>query len=204
MADREGRPKGRKYEQVLEGAREVFLADGFEGASVDAIALAAGVSKATLYSYFPDKRAMFSEVVRRECLRQAEQATASIPTTAPPREVLRAAAEHLLEFILSDFAQGIFRICVAEAARFPELGQAFYDSGPRLGTEAMTAYFEEAEARGELRIDDPELAAAQFQNLCKAGLYEMRIFDLRREFTPEEKARVIDGAVEMFLARYGT
>ncbi|WP_372674886.1 TetR/AcrR family transcriptional regulator, partial [Aquicoccus sp.] len=46
---------GRKFDQVLEGARKVFMADGFERASVDDIARAAGVSKATLYSYFPDK-----------------------------------------------------------------------------------------------------------------------------------------------------
>ncbi len=197
------RARGRKLEQVLEGAREVFLRDGFEGASVDAIARAAGVSKATLYSYFPDKRSMFTEVVRRECLRQAEQIEAAIPENAPAPVVLRAAAEHLLEFILSDFAQGIFRICVAEAARFPELGRAFYDSGPRLGTEAMCAYFEEATERGELRIEDPALAAAQFQNLCKAGLYELRVFDLRKTFSEDEKARVAQGAVEMFLARYG-
>ena len=55
---------GRKFDQVLAGAREVFMADGFEGASVDDIARAAGVSKATLYSYFPDKKLLFMEVAR--------------------------------------------------------------------------------------------------------------------------------------------
>ena len=55
--------KGRKVEQVLAGAREVFLRDGFEGASVDEIAKVSGVSKATLYSYFSDKRRLFQEVV---------------------------------------------------------------------------------------------------------------------------------------------
>ena len=47
--------RGRKYDQVLAGAREVFLTHGFEGAAVDEIARQANVSKATLYSYFPDK-----------------------------------------------------------------------------------------------------------------------------------------------------
>ena len=55
--------RGRKFDQVLEGARTIFLRDGFDGASVDDIAKEAGVSKATLYSYFPDKRLMFVEVV---------------------------------------------------------------------------------------------------------------------------------------------
>ena len=59
---------GRKFDQVLEGARTIFLAVGFEGASVDDIAREAGVSKATLYSYFPDKRLLFTEVARTECV----------------------------------------------------------------------------------------------------------------------------------------
>lgn len=58
--------RGRKFDQVLEGARLVFLQDGYEGASVDDIARAAGVSKATLYSYFPDKRLLFMEVAKIE------------------------------------------------------------------------------------------------------------------------------------------
>ncbi|MEZ5686188.1 MAG: helix-turn-helix domain-containing protein, partial [Paracoccaceae bacterium] len=70
--------KGRKFDQVLEGARAVFLRDGFEGASVDDIAREAGVSKATLYSYFPDKRLLFMEVAKCECARQADEAAALI------------------------------------------------------------------------------------------------------------------------------
>lgn len=61
--------RGRKFAQVLEGARKIFLRDGFEGASVDNIAREAAVSKATLYSYFPDKRLMFIEVFRTEIVR---------------------------------------------------------------------------------------------------------------------------------------
>ena len=52
----------------------VFLRDGFDGASVDDIAREAGVSKATLYSYFPDKRLLFLEVAKTECARQADEA----------------------------------------------------------------------------------------------------------------------------------
>ena len=63
--------RGRKFLQVLEGARTIFLRDGFEGAAVDDIAREAGVSKATLYSYFPDKRIMFMEVFRSELTRKA-------------------------------------------------------------------------------------------------------------------------------------
>ncbi len=56
--------KGRKFNQVLDGARTVFLRDGFEGASVDEIARVAAVSKATLYSYFADKKVLFAAVAK--------------------------------------------------------------------------------------------------------------------------------------------
>ncbi len=196
--------KGRKFDQVLEGARRVFLSDGFEGASVDAIARAARVSKATLYSYFPDKKHLFSEVARIECQQQADQATASIDMDAPVRDVLRAAAAHLVGFVLSDFAQGIYRICVAETDRFPELGRDFYDSGPQMGIDAMADYFELACNRGELRIEDKALAASQFQALCKAEIFDKRVFGVQKSFDQDEIDRVIDSAVDMFLARYGT
>lgn len=196
--------KGRKFDQVLEGARQVFLADGFEGASVDAIARAAGVSKATLYSYFRDKRALFVEVARGECLRQADEAVARMDLTRPPAQVLRDAARQMVGFLLSEFGQRVFRICVAEADRFPELGRAFYASGPALVRERMKGYLQAAVARGELAIEDFDLAADQFAELCKADLFPRLVFGNRTGFTEPEIDRVISGAVETFLARYGT
>lgn len=195
--------RGRKYDQVLAGARDVFLSDGFEGASVDDIARAAGVSKATLYSYFPDKRLLFMAVARVECLLQADRAIAEIDMTATVDRVLQAAATKLVEVITSDFGQRIFRICVAESERFPALGQEFYDSGPALIRHQLVCFFKIAIQRSELLIDDLELAADQFHALCKAGFVDRLAFTPARTFSTEAKDRVIDGAVKTFLARYG-
>lgn len=195
--------KGRKFDQVLEGARQVFLSDGFEGASVDDIAQAAGVSKATLYSYFPDKRMLFVEVVRTECASQADRALEVIDQTAPPRVVLTIAARHMVTFLLSGFALRIFRICLAEADRFPELGRAFYESGPALGRARLMEYLQGATARGQLRIEDFALAADQYAELCKTTIWVRAAFGVQSTFSQEEIDRVIAGAVDTFLARYG-
>ncbi len=195
--------KGRKVEQVLDGAREVFLADGFEGASVDTIARTAGVSKATLYSYFPDKRLLFMEVARCECGRQADAGLGLMQTDAPPREVLTEAAHRMLCFFLSDFGLRVFRICVAESDRFPELGREFYESGPALVRGRLVAYLRGAVGRGELVIDDLDLAADQFVELCKADLFPRLMFGVGAGVTEADRTRVIDGAVETFMARYG-
>lgn len=194
---------GRKFGQVLEGAREVFLADGFEGASVDDIARAAGVSKATLYSYFPDKRLLFMEVARTECERMAEATMGQIDESRPVREVLSVAANQITSFLLSSFAQRVFRICVAEGDRFPELGRAFYAAGPEMGRARMVEYLEKAVAAGTLKIDNLDMAAEQFSELCKAKLWTRAVFGIQSEFSAEETAEIADQAVETFLARYG-
>ena len=194
--------KGRKYDQVLAGARTVFLRDGFEGASVDDIAREAGVSKATLYSYFPDKRLLFTEVLSAECLRQTSEAEALITDDMPIEQALRIAAERIVDFALSDFGHAVFCICVSEAERFPGLGQAFYKSGPELVKTRIAAFLSEAAAAGSLKIDDIDLAADQFLSLCKAGLHDRSVLGVLPPDMTTERKRVVDGAVRMFLAGY--
>ena len=194
--------KGRKFDQVLEGAREVFMRDGFEGASVDEIARVAGVSKATLYSYFPDKRLLFSEVARLECNRQAEEALQEVGRDDPVEDVLHEAADRIVRFFLSDFGQQVFRICVAESHRFPELGCRFYASGPAMVRERLSQVLKPYVDKGVLKIDDMDLAANQFGELCKSDLFVRCLCGVSTDVTEADIKRVTDGAVEMFLARY--
>ncbi|MEO0939432.1 MAG: TetR/AcrR family transcriptional regulator [Pseudomonadota bacterium] len=196
--------KGRKFDQVIEGAREVFMADGFERASVDEIARVAGVSKATLYAYVPDKRVLFMEVLRAECARQTKHVVELIDDAAPPRAVLGFAGRSFLRFLTSRLGQQIFRICLTEAEHFPEIGRVFHESGPQVMRAEMAAYFAEAEARGELQIDDYALAADQFGEMCKADIWLRCIFGVTEAPSEAEVDRVIDGAVDTFMARYGT
>lgn len=195
--------KGRKFDQVLAGARQVFLADGFEGASVDEIARVAKVSKATLYKYFPDKRMMFMAMAQAECERQASETLQQIDEADPPRVVLSTAGRKLIGFMLSHFGQRTFRICVAEADRFPELGREFYESGPGLAHAHLAEYMSCAVQRGELVIEDLDLAADQFAELCKSDLFPKLVFGVAQSFSDAEVTRVVDGAVATFLARYG-
>ncbi|MHC0052237.1 TetR/AcrR family transcriptional regulator [Actibacterium sp. D379-3] len=195
--------KGRKYEQVLDGARAVFMRDGFEGAGVDDIAREAGVSKATLYSYFPDKRLLFMEVAKCECHRQIIGAPEILDDGAPVDRVLEAAARHMVRFLLSGFGQSVYRLCVGESDRFPELGEIFYGSGPRNVRKQLTDYLSRAAARNELAIEDVELAADQLAELCKVDLFPKMMFGIKKKFSDAEVDRVIQGAVGMFMARYG-
>lgn len=198
------RRKGRKFDEVLAGARSVFMARGYAKASVDEIARTAAVSKATLYSYFPDKRHLFTEVARIECERMADETMAAIDPMSPPAEVLEMAAERLTRFFLSPFGLSIFRVCVAEAERFPDLAVSFYQNGPELGRARLGAYFREAVDRGELRIDNYELAADQFSELCRAGLWPRALLGIQTVFTDAEISNLARATSAMFMARYGT
>ncbi len=195
--------QGRKLQQVLEGARAVFLQHGFEGASVDDIAKSANVSKATLYSYFPDKRILFMEVAKAECLRQEEMTDEMIRANAGPREALTMAADRMIRLFVSPFGRNVFRVCVGEAERFPELGREFWESGPDRVRSKMIEYFNGSISRGELEIDDCELAADQFVELCKADLFSKLVFGIQDSFSDAEIERIVKGAVDTFLARYG-
>ena len=197
--------QGRKWQQVLDGARSVFLRDGFEGASVDDIAREACVSKATLYSYFPDKRLLFVEVAKMECRAQSEAAIAKVEEARDLRQALMMAAGQMVRFFLSDVGIQVHRIVVGESQRFPEVGHEFFLSGPAMVKEALRQFLQCHVEKGELDIADVPLAAEQFAELCKAGLHLPLVLGLRtRESISEEEIdRVIEGAVEMFMCRYG-
>ena len=195
--------KGRKYDQVLAGAREVFLREGFEGASVDQIARDAGVSKATLYSYFPDKQALFMAVLTSQCQMQSEQAMGIEILQRPVPEALFSIAQSFLNFLMSEFSVQVFRVCVAESTRFPELGRAFYESGPKQVLDEIAAYLSSPRVQQELEIHDPYMAADQFLQLCRADMLLRKIFNVDHDASPEHIDRVARETVDTFLARYG-
>ena len=195
--------RGRKFSQVLSGARKVFVQEGFEGASVDDIARAAGVSKATLYSYFPDKRLLFAEVARVEASCQAEQALDMLNPDDQPETALRIAGSHMMAFLTSELGVSQIALCSAEAKRFPELGRQFYEAGPGLVRATLGDYLRKCVDDGKLDIDDIELAADQFAELCKAGIFPRIICGVQTRFDEDELERVLSGAIEMFMARYG-
>jgi AcrR family transcriptional regulator len=174
---------------------------GYEGASVDEIARTAGTSKATLYSYFSDKRQLFEAVVQTQCSRQGEMMCGG-EADAPVEVTLRRMAVSFATALFSPGAQEMFRVCIAESGRFPELGAAFYAAGPARARARLVEFFEATAARGQLAIDDPETAADQFAALCKAGLF-LRALLGAAPATEAEVAHIADEAVRTFLARYG-
>jgi AcrR family transcriptional regulator len=192
--------------RIIEGAAAVFNRDGYEGASMSQIAAAANVSKGTLYNYFPSKQALFEAFVRERCTSLVEHLFGE-PDVAP---VLGLAAELgrigriMLSMMMSPDGLAIYRVVVMEASKFPELAQAFYNAGPRTLTERMASWLACQIDAGTLRPHDPKFAAEQFFALTQARLLMQARTDARFVASPAEIDFVVDGAVAVFLAAYGT
>jgi AcrR family transcriptional regulator len=114
----------KKRVQILEGARVVFLAEGFDGASMEAIAQAAGVSKGTLYTYFKGKDELFTALVAACQNRSLEETFRSLNGTADLRESLEALACNYLDLVRQPDNLALLRAVVGAAAKFPSLGRA--------------------------------------------------------------------------------
>lgn len=192
--------RGPKRQQLIDGAYRVFMEHGFEGASVDEIARTAGASKATLYSYFPDKRQLFQAVVQSRCSRQGDVICIGL-AGRPIEERLGSMALTFARFLYSPEAQEMFRVCIAESGRFPELGRAFYEAGPAQARARLVEFFNDAKVQGDLAIEDPAVAADQFAALCKTGGFLRSL--LGAPPVPEnEIEQIAREAVTTFLARY--
>ncbi|MEM7606499.1 MAG: TetR/AcrR family transcriptional regulator [Myxococcota bacterium] len=196
-------PISPKEQQILKGAGEAFLHHGFEGASTDEIARRAGVSKATVYKYFPDKRALFRAYVTEAC-RVHSKRVFELPEETPLKEALAHIAHNFVLLLTSEEPMAVFRLVVAEGARFPELADAFYEAGPMLGHRRIRAVLQRAKDRAELAIDDVGLAASHFEQLCKTDLFLRHVFFQEKEAEPAEVDRIARAAVDVFLRAYST
>jgi TetR/AcrR family transcriptional repressor of mexJK operon len=117
-------------------------------------------------------------------------------------QTLRIICKTLITFFLSRFGQDMFRVCVAEAQRFPELGRTFYDSGPKRWGRKISQYLDSPKAREALDIDDTHLAADQLAQLCRADLMLKVLFGIDKDPPEAEIDRIADEAVKTFLARF--
>lgn len=200
-AENEGQ-EPQKRTQIVDGARRVFLAEGYEGASMAGIAREAGVSKGTLYVYFTNKEALFSAVAEEACRRQGDSVFDMLEAPGTAAELLPAFGRHFMDFLLSDRTTGLRRLVTAESQKFPELGRVFYEAGPKRGTERLAAFLKRRIEAGELEIGDIHLAASQFLLLCQTEVGLMRQMNVIGAVTPQRIGYIVDKAVELFLAGY--
>ncbi len=198
----DGTDEGAKRRQIMDGARAVFLAQGFDAASMGEIARAAGVSKGTLYVYFDNKEQLFEAIVHEQCEAQAE-GLFNLDTGDPDVEgALTRLGTNFVKFLCEPGKASPLRTVIAIADRMPEIGKQFYESGPACGIGTLAAYIKAQVDAGVLAVDDCEVAAAQFLEACQATLFKPVLFNFAPPPSPERIEHVVRIAVRTFLAAY--
>src|SRR5262245_8245532 len=205
-AVQEGR-SARKRKAIMEAATAVFLRGGYLGATMDEVAALAAVSKQTVYKHFANKERLFTEIVLGS-VGQVDhlfrETIGALRDTDDLARDLTDLARRFVGFLLQPEVMKLRRLVIAEADRFPEIGQIFYQQGPERVATVLGDCFQHLAGRGMLRIDDPTLAAYHFCWLALSIPWNRVLFrgDSER-FTQAELEHYADTGVQIFLAGYG-
>ena len=191
-----------KRRQIIEGARASFLQQGFDAASMNDIARSAGVSKATLYVYFQNKEQLFQAICGEECGAQAETLFKVDPDDVDVEGTLTRLGVDFLRFVCRPEKASSARTVIAIAERMPEIGRAFYETGPARGIAMLSDYLKSKVEQGVLAIEDCEVAAAQLIEAFGATTFKPMLFNFGKPPTEERIRYVVSLAVRMFLAAY--
>jgi AcrR family transcriptional regulator len=192
-----------KRRQVLEGARQAFLAMGFDGASMNDVARLAGVSKGTLYVYFPSKAALFEALIRTERRQQAEQLFRLEDDDRHVADVLHDLGVNFMQMMTAPGSIAHLRTVIAVAGKFPDIGRAFFEAGPQYGWGRLSQWLDRRVAEGRLSIPDTQLAAQQFFDLCQVGHLKPLLFGTIEHSPAEDIEKGVAQAVTLFMAGYG-
>ena len=191
-----------KCRQIIDGARAVFLAQGFDAASMGEIARQAGVSKGTLYVYFDSKEELFAVVAREACKAQAENLLALDPDDHDVEAVLTRLGQGYARFLSQPGLLSPIRTVISISERMPAIGKMFYETGPAVGVAMLRGYLEAQVAAGYLAVDDSEVAATQFLDSCRATIFKRLLFNAGDPPTEAHITHVVGIAVRVFLAAY--
>ncbi|MGK7953395.1 MAG: TetR/AcrR family transcriptional regulator [Xenococcaceae cyanobacterium] len=189
-----------KTEAILAGAMKEFLAHGYAATSMDRVAKAAGVSKATVYSHFGDKEGLFNALIQdlaKEKFKTAMLLQEPEFAQKEPKIVLHQLATKILENAVEDRTfQNFIRIIVGESGRFPELAKTYVNNLAKPGIEILARYFK---SHPELNLPDAEATVRVFIGTI---VYYMMLQELMhgKDIIPLERDRLIDTLTNLITA----
>ncbi|KQU99169.1 TetR/AcrR family transcriptional regulator [Devosia sp. Root105] len=160
---------------IISAATAVFVRDGYVGASIDAIAEEANVSRQTIYNQIGDKERLFVEVVRginEQGSARLVETLATFPDA--PQDIGRELVEFAIRLtrncLCDEGSRALRKLIENEGSRYPELFETWKDYGPGKNWPAISARFARLARDGDIELDDPDLAARQFMALIRADL----------------------------------
>lgn len=199
-----GRPKDlEKRAAIIDAAQTLFSERGVEGVSIEAIAAASGVSKVTVYSHFPDKASIFKTMILRETDRLGRLISETTEQNGTLEERLNQFGLRLLRMLNEPCHLALDRTMAIEAQRNPEIGQLFYSAGPGRTLDLLTDLLVDAQARGEIELEDPDTAARDLIALWFGlGLLERKYLPQPECGDADQLSKQIQRGTKVFLRAY--
>lgn len=197
----------RKRRAIVDAATEIFLRQGFLGASMDEVAARAEVSKQTVYKQFSSKEALFVAIVQGmtgAAGDKVQREIAELGERNDPEKQLLAYAIRQLTVVLTPRLMQLRRLVIGEANRFPALGRALHDGGPGRAIAGLAVAFARWSDRGLLKIADPKAAASHFNWLVMGEpVNQAMLLGDKTIPGPAALRRHAAEGVRVFLAAYG-
>ena len=202
---RPGRPKSEeKGAAILRAATELFLANGFQGTSMDAVAKHAGVSKQTVYGHYANKDELFKACIRDK-VSSYEIGEIPAPDTVDLGAGLYAIVRSFLALLTDPEVVAMHRVIMSDAAAHPRIAKMFFESGPVAAKSAVVEFLGQQAEAGRLNIPTDRLMYATVQLFAMAqGNYQLRLLlGLLHDIPEPELHRHLTQVVEDFLVLYG-
>ena len=170
-----------KKRQILDGARQVFLLNGYAEASMDEIAVQAGVSKGTLYNHFDSKDDLFKSLINVEAEGIARELPSPDLEDPDPASALRQIGIVILQVMEAPATVATLRLVIGALGRFPGLGEEFLTQSLGPTIERIAEYLDTHEVAGEIQSQDNRAIADQLRRWWLAHAMERVLAPDRRQ-----------------------
>ncbi len=191
-----------KAEVILTAARNLFLKNGYVETTMDAIAVKAGMTKQTVYSYYASKEVLFTEIITEFCNRPPASKNKPLPENAPFKDVLEAIGLRLLDLITTEEVLATTRLVISEADRYPKLAKMYYESGTLRLVQMLTEFLDAQNKAGIIHIPNTQSAASYFLAMLKGQYYLRMILKIKPSPSETLKMAHVRDTVNVFMEIY--
>lgn len=187
---------------ILDAAVACFLGGGYAGTSLEAVARSAGVSTGTLFKHFPTKASLFGAIMARVWENEGRRAGRDVDAEVPA--TLAGIGRDYARLLRAPGVEALFRVVIAEAPRFPELGLELYERGKAPYLARVEAHLRAEAEAGRLCITKVEVprATREFLGMINDQIFWPRLLVVDLPIGDGDVEAVVDSAVRTFLARY--
>ena len=192
--------KEERRAAIVKAAQRHFTEHGFGGTTMSAIATELGGSKTTLWTYFSSKEELFAAAIDNWIERFGPARDLELEGSL--RKTLVNYCREFLHQMLAPQTETMFRLVIAEAKRFPELGRIFYERAPLRRHTCLAKFLQAQMDAGLLRQHDSLRASAQLHHLCFYRLFMHSMWGLDPDISPEQIRLESEEAVDLFLYGY--